>query len=147
MADSDEAVTVEFLGAEFRVADRFGLMPMMRFAKVAQSGADSMSMAGLASMYDLLAQSIHPDDWARFEAHADEQRADGDQLMTLVGKVIALASGRPTSRPSDSSDGSPTTSASSADDSASQVIADMEEKGRPDLALIVQQAQESMASA
>lgn len=143
---SDGPVTVEFLGEEFRIADRVGLLPMMRFAKLAKSGEDSMSMTGLAAMYDLLEQSIHPDEWPRFEAHADEQHASGDELMKVVGKVIALSSGRPTTRPSDSSDGSPSTSESSADDSVQQVIADLEAKGRPDLALVVQQAQESKAS-
>lgn len=144
---SDERLTIEFLGEDFAIAERVGVLPLMRFAKVAKRGTDSMSMAGLAAMYDLLEQCIDADDWDRFCDHASEQRADGEQLMSVVGDVLSGIAGRPTQRPSDSSDGSPSTSESSVDDSVRQVIADLEAKGRPDLALVVQQAQESRASA
>ena len=138
---------VEFAGESFAIADRIGLMPLMRFAKVAQSGIDTNEMGALAAMLDLLEQSIAPQDWRRFNDHADKVRADGDTLMTVVKEVITALSARPTSRPSDSSDGPPPTNASSAGDSSSQVIDDMERRGRPDLALIVSMAQESRASA
>lgn len=141
---------VDFAGESFRTADRIGVMPLMRFAKVAQAGVDANEMAGLAAMYDLLEQCIDPADWLRFQAHADKVRADGDELMAVVKAVIEALSDRPTSRPSDSSDGPSTTSTSSLADSSSQVIVDFERKGRPQLAaqvLLAQQARASRASA
>ena len=138
---------VTFGGESFTVADRIGLMPLMRFAKHAQAGVDANEMAGLAALLDLLEQCIAPQDWQRFNDHADKVRADGDQLMVVVKDVIEVLSARPTSRPSDSSDGPSTTSVSSAGDSSTQVITRLEAQGRPDLALIVSMREESRASA
>lgn len=138
---------VEFAGERFTIADRIGLMPLMRFAKVAQRGVDSNELEGLTAMYDLLEQCIADQDWQRFQAHADKVRADGDQLMAVVKDVMEALSRRPTSRPSDSSDGPSTASTSSAVDSSSQVIARLEREGRPSLALMVQRAQGWRASA
>ncbi len=142
-----EPDTVAFAGERFEVADRIGLMPLMRFAKFAQRGVDSNEMEGLAAMYDLLEQCIAPDDWRRFEDHADKQRVDGEELMSVVRDVIELLSSRPTRRPSDSSDGPLIMSENSADDSSQQVIDQLERRGRPDLALHVARAREFRASA
>jgi hypothetical protein len=138
--------TVEFAGERFGIADRVGLMAMMRFAKVAKSGVDSNELDGLAAMYDLLEQCIADDEWERFQAHADKVRADGDELMTVVNNVFGVLSERPTRRPSDSSAGPSTTKANSTGDSSSRVIARLEEQGRPDLALVVSRAQAARAS-
>lgn len=139
--------TVTFAGQEFTVAGKIGAMPLMRFARVARRGVDSNELEGLAAMYDLLEQCIDPGDWPRFERAADESRADGDELMAVVQDVMAVVSGRPTSRPSDSSDGSQTMSTSSPAGSSSPVIDRLVQRGRPDLALIVSQAEASRASA
>jgi hypothetical protein len=137
---------IEFCGERFRMAERVGLMPMMRFAKVAKAGVDSDDLDGLAAMYDLLEQCIADDEWARFQAHADRTRADGDELMSVVKRVFEVLSERPTRRPSDSSGGPLTTEPSSTDGSFSQVIAREEAAGRPDRALILVQAQEARAA-
>lgn len=138
---------VVFKGESFVIADGIALMPLMRFAKVARSGVDSNEMAGLAAMYDLLETCFPESEWDRFTDHATKTRADGDELMAVVGQVFEVLSGRPTSRPSDSSDGSPDEKPTSVDDSSSQVITRLERQGRPDLALMVTMAQESRASA
>lgn len=138
--------TVDFLGAEFKVADKVGALPLMRFAKVARAGVDASELEGLAAMYDLLGQVIHPDDWSRFEDHADREHADGDQLLALVQEVFALMAARPTGRSSDSSGGPQTIEPSSTDDSSSPVISRMNEQGRPDLALLVRKRQESLTA-
>lgn len=138
---------VVFKGETFTTAEGIALMPLMRFAKVAKSGTDSNEMAGLAAMYDLLETCIADSEWDRFTDHATKTRADGDELMAVVGQVFEVLSGRPTSRPSDSSDGSPAERPTSADDSSSQVVSRLERQGRPDLALMVNMAQESRASA
>lgn len=137
---------ISFGGEQFTLADKIGLMPLMRFAKTAQGGADSNDMAGLAAMYDLLEQCIAPADWRRFEAAADKTRASGDELMGLVKDAIEAISARPTGRPSDSSDGPATTAPrfESEPDSSEQpelrLIRSLEAQGRPDKAQFVKLA-------
>lgn len=137
---------VEFCGEDFRVADKVGAMALMRFAKVAQSGVDSSTLAGMAALYDVLAQMIHPDDWPRFEAHADRQHAEGDELLGVVQDVFAAMAGRPTGRSSDSSGGPQIIEPSSTAGSSSPVIARLNGQGRPDLALLVRKRQESLTA-
>lgn len=133
---------VEFAGEKFGMAEKIGAMPLMRFAKVAKAGGDSNNLDGLAAMYDLLEQVIDPAEWARFQEHADKVRADGDQLMTVVGEVFAAIADRPTGRPSASSGGPKSTKQKSAGGSSSKVIRRLEKSGRPDLALMVTMADE-----
>jgi hypothetical protein len=138
---------IDFAGERFTVADKIGLMPLMRFAKVAKAGVDSADLAGLAALYDLLAQCIADADWARFEAAADKSHADGEELMAVIGKVFEALAERPTSRPSVSSDGPMTTPPRSADDSSSTVVQRLEQQGRPDLALLVSQSELARSAA
>lgn len=139
--------SVEFLGERFRIADQVSSLALMRFAKVASSGVDADDMEGLAALYDVLEQCIDPGQWAAFQKHADRKRAQSDDLLELVKEVLPRIAARPTGRPSDSSDGPPTQNAHSAGDSSSRVITRLEGRGRPDLALMVQQAQDSRVSA
>lgn len=136
--------SIEFLGESFEVAEKVGLMPLMRFAAAAKRGAETESMDGLVAMYELIEQCVAPQDWERFQQHCIAQHADEDDLLEkFVPKAIEVISGRPTERPSDSSAGSPVTGTSSEGGSSSQVIARLEAQGRPDLALVVQQAQQA----
>ncbi len=137
------ADVITFHDEEYRLADKMGLMPLMRFAKVAQAGVDSNEMDGLAAMYDLLEQCIDPVDWARFEAAATRHRDQSDDLMEVITQSIATMSARPTVRASGSSDGPPATSGSSTGDSSSPVVRRLERQGRPDLALLVQESIEA----
>lgn len=132
---------VEFLGRQFTVAEKVGLMPLLRFAKAAKSGLDSADVDGMAAMYDLLQQCIADEEWAVFEDHATRERASDEDLLDVVKKAMAVLSERPTKRPSDSSTGPQTTSLSSEDALSSRVITRLEQQGRPDLALIVDEAQ------
>lgn len=133
-------------GETFQVADKVALMPLMRFAQVAQAGVDSNEMAGLAALGDLLDKCIAPSDLAKFNRVATANDADGDDLMEVVKEVFQIITERPTSRPSDSSDGSSTTSESSAVVYSSPVTR-LEKQGRPDLALLTRRAQTHLASA
>ena len=143
-----DAPTLTFAGESFAVADKIGWMPLMRFARLAKDGVDTDEMEGLAAIYDLLRDCILEQDWARFEAHATKVRA-GEELLQVVSQAVALITARPTSQPSDSSGGPPTTSGSSADGSGSPVtslVERLEREGRPSIAYMVQQAQASRAS-
>lgn len=141
--EADDRETVDFCGEKFHVADRIGLMPLMRFAKTARAGVDHMDLEGLASMHDMLEQCIAEDEWVAFQDLAGKVRAGGDELFAVVKDVLGALTARPTSRPSDSSDGPPTTSTSSTADFSSRAKLRLETQGRPDLALMVLEAQEA----
>lgn len=137
---------IEFAGQRFAVAESMGLMPLMRLAKLASGGADADEMASLAALYDVLEQCIAASDWQSFQDAATRSRADGEALQRAIGAAMHVMQERPTSRSSDSSGGPSSTRPSSAGDSSSQVMSRLEQQGRPDLALIVMQAQESRSA-
>jgi hypothetical protein len=131
---------VEFAGERFTVVQP-GMATLMDFAEVAMGGVDSNDMAGVVALKGLLRECVAEDEWDRFWALAKKSRATGDELMIVVQEAVAALAERPTLRPSDSSDGPRTTPPRSEDDSSSRVIARLEEKGRPDLALVVARTQ------
>ena len=139
--------TVTFLGETFAIAEQVSHLALMRFAKVASSGVDADDMEGLAALYDVLGQCIDPKDWRAFQKHADDMRAQSDDLLGVMQEVLPRIAARPTGRPSDSSGGPSVPSEPSVGDSSSRVITRLEARGRPDLALMVDQAQASRASA
>lgn len=115
------AETITFLGKEYSVAEKLGLMPLIKFAYVASRGADAADMEGMAAMYTLLRSVVADEQWAAFEEHATEERATDDDLLAAVQGAIAVMTARPTSRPSDSSAGPSRTETSSPDASLSLV--------------------------
>lgn len=125
---------ITFCGEQFTTSERIGLMPLMRYAQAEKTGD---YMGGLVALYDLLEQCIDPAEWGRFQLVAERERADEDTLTDVVRDVIEALAARPTGRSSDSSDGPVT---GSSPDAASRLVTDFESKGRPDLALLVQQA-------
>ena len=140
-------LSVEFAGERFAIRERVAVMALMRFANVAKAGTDSDDVEGLVAMYELLEHCIAPSDWLRFQEHALATAADDKELMGVVRRTIGVLSARPTSRPSDSSDGPTSTAPTSEDDDSLRVVRRLERDGRPDLALMVQMAQETRASA
>lgn len=137
--------TFDWLGESFRMADRIGRMPALRFAKIASLGVDGSEMDGMAAMYDLIKACVHPSDWHRFEAHADTQAASEDDLWGAIHLILAGQASRPTSRPSDSSDGPSATEPNSTSTPAGRAIARLD--GRPDLQLAVVRAAEAQGMA
>lgn len=111
--------TITFLGRDYAVADKLGLMPLIKFAYVANKGTEGSDMEGMAAMYTLLRSVIEDEQWPAFEEHATEARATDDDLMEAVQQAIGVMTARPTSRPSDSSDGPSSTETSSSDASLS----------------------------
>lgn len=120
----DDPRKVEFLGQYFLMAEKIGLMPLLKFAHASSRGLDSGDMEGLAAMYAMIydcidqtvptERRIDPTDgvekdmpvgsseYQRFERHALEQKADADDLMKLVQTVIERLSARPSRPPGDS---------------------------------------------
>lgn len=120
------ARTVPFMGKRFRIADKIGLMPLLKFAHAASSGIDTSDMRALDALYEMLRDCIHPGndlepgqdgydpgDWDAFTEHAVKQKADADDLFPVVTAVIELLTARPTQPPPASSPGQSATSASS----------------------------------
>ncbi len=119
--------TVEFMGRRFRIAEKIGLMPLLKFS--AFSDVSVQDPRALGALYAMLRDCIHPGhpgcgkcedckngadqacaeydpgDWHAFEDHAMETKADADELMDVVTKVIELIAARPTGPPPPSSPG------------------------------------------
>ena len=112
-APDGEPDTFTFYGETFTVKQRIPSMPMLRFADVAQRGAQAEELEGMAAMYRLITSCIVTEDVARFEQTADEHDCDAEELMEVCGTLYRAVAGRPTQRPSASADGSSTTTESS----------------------------------
>lgn len=118
---------VTLAGKQFRLADKIGLMPVLKFAHAANSGMDTGDMRAFDAIYEMLQDVIageippcgecpacladeddkcpfaDPGDWTAFEQHAVASKADADDLLDVVGEAITLITARPTVPPSDSS--------------------------------------------
>lgn len=140
--NSKPAETVEFLGRQFRIAEKIGLMPLLKFSAYSDVGVSDPRALG--AMYALLRDCIyrgHPGcgtcadckngadqackdfdrgDWAAFEDHAMDTQADADDLFGVVSKVMELIAGRPTKPPGTSSPGPRRTSVRSTGGSSSR---------------------------
>lgn len=96
---------VALKGAEFRMSDKIGLMPLLRFAHASAKGVDSNDMQGLAAMYEVIRDCIDDAEWDRFQQHAIDTKAESEELLQVVSDVIEVLSARPTGSPSGSSNG------------------------------------------
>lgn len=141
---------VDLFGEKFAVSGEE--IPKFLIAELALAIADQPDTGSMpvdTALMRILKVCIRSQDWSRFRKAASAASADGEALIEVIGAVtkarraVEDVTGRPTERPSDSSGGSPSTVARSTDGSSSPVIARLEGKGRPDLALMVTQAQEA----
>jgi hypothetical protein len=123
---------VELLGKQFRVAEKIGLMPLLKFASASDmTTEDPRAMSAVYSMLkdciyegspgcgecekcapadgsdgdETACKSYDKGDWAAFENHAIDTKADADELLTVITQVMEIVSGRPTTPPSGSSAG------------------------------------------
>lgn len=110
---------VECMGKWFRVADKIGLMPLMKFAHVASKDVDSGDMDGLAAIYDMLKDCLAAEEWNGFVQHMIDTKADAEDMMPVVRKTIEIINARPTQPRSGSSSGSHGTTPTSTDGSSS----------------------------
>lgn len=131
---------------------------MLDFAELATGGVDENSIEGLAVVKGFLRDVVVEADWAAFWRSARKNHATvrGD-LMPIVVQVFTGQAARPTTRPSDSSDGPASTPESSEPASSSpdippvepvklRAVQRLEDEGRPDKALMVQMAVDARAS-
>lgn len=146
---SAEAVVVEeqgpqivWLGQAWSVPERINQRLVYRFMAAGAKGVTTDQAEGALLMERMIGQCVAPQDVDRFEQVCDEHRVSDEELVEFLAEQIKAEAGRPTLRSSDSSAGPRSTPVSSAADSSSQVIASLEAKGRPDLALVVLETQE-----
>lgn len=122
---------VELLGKQFRIAEKVGLMPLLKFASASDMTTDDPR--ALSAVYSLLRDCVYEGtpgcgecascttdneaacpsydkgDWAAFEQHAMDTKADADELLAVITQVLEIVSGRPTKQPAGSSAGRRTT--------------------------------------
>lgn len=169
--------TVEYRGETYRVAEKIGLAPLIRFAKLAKSGADSGDMGSLAVMYDVLDQCFASKceacgswdqealltrdldkaccekrapstvEFDRFMDNATVGRWDHEEILEVVGKVMEVLSDHSPTQRSDSSPEPSSVSASFEDASSLRAQRRLEAVGRADLAVAVLNAREARAQA
>jgi hypothetical protein len=125
-------------GREFRVADKVGLMPLLKFSHAANLRAndDRAYSAMYAMLRDVIYEGDEPcgrcagcksaagdpvtrdcetadqGDWSKFEDWATVSKADEDELFDVVTQAVKIITARPTELPAGSSDGSRRTSRS-----------------------------------
>lgn len=117
---------VELKGKKFRVAEKIGLMPLLKYASAADMSTDDPR--ALAAVYmmlkdciyegskacgecdqckagrDVMCKSFDAGDWRAFEDHAVESKADAEELLPVISQVMEIVSGRPTRQRDGSSD-------------------------------------------
>lgn len=131
---------VTFCGEPFLLTDP-GHYAMQDMLEMAESEIDTDSAAGFKAITKFIAACMDEQDYVRWEGLARKHRSTGEDMIRLVMEGLTA---RPTSRPSDSSAGPSATAVNSMDDSSLRVLRRME--GRPDLHLMVLQAQEARAA-
>lgn len=143
----DEGEVVDFFGERIHLAEPEDCeFALLEFAEAAGE-LDTETLAGAAAILRALRASVREDDVERFVALARKNRAQVERdLLPIIVALFERRAARPTRRPSGSSDGPRLASGNSAAGSSSPVIARLERQGRPDLALIVDEAQRARAS-
>lgn len=128
--------TVEFFGETFTLNTSVSADAMTEFAQASSDAStNKLTMAAMVTVRDLVWDCIVPSELERFKTVSKQNRASVDDWMEILDATVAHETGRPTGRPSDSSDGPPVTepkSVVSYDDRGLERLA-----GRPDLQLAV----------
>ncbi|MFI7125997.1 hypothetical protein ACIBQ1_09905 [Nonomuraea sp. NPDC050153] len=97
----------EIDGVEFHGEGEISLMDISEFARLAAAGFDSGSPEGIGILADIYRSLLGDSEFARFRRHCRDHGTKGKVLVEILGGLIAEASDRPTSRPSDLPDGPP----------------------------------------
>lgn len=106
---SPDAPKLEFDldGVTFVGDGRISMLDLSEFARLATKGVDSGSAEGVAILADVYLSLLGDSTYQKFRVHCREHGTDGGVLVEILGGLIAEEADRPTSRPSDSSDGPP----------------------------------------
>jgi hypothetical protein len=138
-------MSFEFFEMQVRVDPGFGELDFAELMAEARA-VDSEGPAATGLLIGMVQKMVVDDDFERFWKIARRERQGVSDLMEIVFAVVEAIAERPTEQPSASPAGLPSDAPSSTGDSSSQVISRLEQQHRPDLALVVLQAQEARAA-
>lgn len=138
-----EGFTFDYFDSTLRVHPDLSDLDLLDFVQMAGvlESDEVDGMAALHAVMSMLRRLVHPEDFDGFWALAKANRQTIEDLTELAQAVMVGVTERPTEQPSDSSDGQSSIAPSSTVVSSSPVTR-LESAGRPDLALVVHQAQE-----
>lgn len=135
-----EELAFGYFGETIRISYDFGEAAFVDWVdEYGQLGENDVK--GMLATKRLMEQVVHPDDFEMFWRLARANKQTSVDLAGVFKAALEAMSERPTSRPSDSSDGPATTVPSSAGGSSQRVIDRFEAAGRPDLVAFVELAQ------
>jgi hypothetical protein len=140
--DPLDAVFTYLEGLRVRVHPDLSDLVLYDFVEKAQE-VDEEDPRSILLIKTTLREFIHPDDFEGFWTTARRNRQQTADLLPVMWKIVERLTNRPTQQPSDSSAGRTATAPKSADGSAQRAITELEQRDRPDLALVVVQAQEA----
>lgn len=140
--------TITFHGEKYRLADTIALAIMLDSVylkqRVALGETVSDEEAGMA-MREAIEACFDPEDFPKFWAASKRLRTGPEEFQQVINEAMEIMAKRPIQRSSDSSDGPPDTAGSSTEASSSPVVRRLEQRGRGDLALIVEEAEQARA--
>jgi hypothetical protein len=75
------------MGAEYKLADKVGIWPLMQYARAIETGDNEQgNRRAMASAHAILEDSLHPDDWGRFQDDMIAKKMD--DLLTVLDAVM-----------------------------------------------------------
>jgi hypothetical protein len=105
---------IELDGAVFRCEGRIDLLDVSELSVLAVMGTDTRSPQGLAMLAQYLQLAFGPSEYLRLKMHCREYDTPHEVIFGIVEEITAAVqewteqqAGRPTMRPSSSSDGPP----------------------------------------
>lgn len=136
-----------WFGATIRVEPNLTDTVLVEFLRKASTIENDIGPEAMSAIQDFLSACIHPDDFEEFWQLGRDNRQGIQDLMLVAYGILEVATDRPTPVPAASSGGQPTTPVALTENSSVGVVQrQFEERRRPDLALVVVQAQEALKS-
>lgn len=129
--------TFGYFGVTLRVNPNLTDLEALEAFRLVEAADDNASV--LIALRTVLGALIHTDDVDECWRLARANRQQTEDIALLATKLLEVVTDRPTSLPSVSSVGQPTTDMSSTDDSSSKALRAL--AGRPDLQVAVLRAQ------
>jgi hypothetical protein len=133
--------TFGWFGNVIRVGPSFTSLRLIGFMEVAATIEDSNEVEAMKAVHDFLHSLVHEDDWDVFWKSSIDNGQTVEDLLDLMQVLTANEADRPTRRRSGSSAGRRKTVAKSKEDSSTPVTLRLARQGRPDLAMIAEQAE------
>lgn len=134
-------ISFDYFGQTLRANPELGELDYVDFMDKA-GGAEAEGALGLSFVKDFARLCIHPDDFDEFWALARKHRQGVEDVFKVCRAIVEQVSDRPTTQPSDSSDGQTTTDTKSEPGLSSTLAERL--AGRPDLQLLVLQQQKAV---